>query len=500
MPTKQTVVDMLLILLLGIALFGRVSTAYFCGFDDFGETHRAVFEDIPHPQAIFTTAHFGSTKYRPLNRLSTYICWIIGDGGAWPFRLRNLLFHLLCALLVYALAWEFTQDRQICLAASALFCVMPAANQTVVAAIFTNTTAYAFLLGGFLVFLYWLRLGRQTLLAASMTLILIALFFYEPAIVVFGMMFGYVLMLSPIVHSQLRNRMVKLAASSAAVLLAFTVVRHLVVRGASPRVPMGTMLQNTAMYCVGLVSPVDPVLGNYLVGAGLPPHIRLDERTWWSLAFSLLMLTLAVVAIARTSVVRAGYARLNKGLALFLLFCCFAALLPFLVFTPHASETYLYLPAAMYVILLSLVLRAFLRSAVYITVIAILLVLFGASTWVRNQKVADCGDISRRILSELPVKDWKTGEEQILLANAPGEASNHYYGIYLYRGLATIERGEPGDSPAAMYALQLATNNPELKVKIVDVQEMKNSCTLPRSCFWVHSDGTVQEFYPNSMN
>lgn len=494
MPTRQTVLDMLLIVLLGIALFGRVSTAYFCGFDDFGETHRAVFEDIPHPQDMFTTTHFGSTKYRPLNRLSTYICWIAGGGSAWPFRLRNLLFHLVCALLVYALAWEFTKDRTICFSASALFCVIPAANQTVVAAIFTNTVAYAFLLGGFLLFLHWLRKGQSLLLVGSVISTPIALLFYEPAVVIYGMMFGYVVFLSLTRQPPSKERIIKLAVSSAVVLSAFMLVRHSVVRGTNPRVPIATILQNGLMYCAGLVSPIDPILGNYLFGMALPPHIHPNARTWGLLAVLFVALVLATVAMARTGAIRAGYARLDKGLALFLFVCCFGALLPFLVFTPHASETYLYLPAAMYAILLSLVLRAFLGSAAYVSAVATLLVLFGTSTWIRNQKVANCGETSDKILSELPVRDWKTGEKEILLANAPGEASNHYYGIYLYRGLSTIERGEPGDSPAAMYAVQLATRNPELKVKIVDPQQMGNLCTAVQACFWVHGDGSVQEF------
>jgi hypothetical protein len=62
--------------------------------------------------------------------------------------------------------------------------------------------------------------------------------------------------------------------------------------------------------------------------------------------------------------------------------------------------------------------------------------------------------------------------------------------------LSTIQRGDPEDPPAAMYALQLATNNPELNVEVVDPALMRNSslCDIPRSCYLVQSDGTVQEF------
>ena len=153
-------VDFLLIALIGTALFAKVSSTYFCGFDDFSETRRVVFEDAGNPSRIFTTTHFGTTKYRPLNRLSTFLCWTVGGGSALPFRLRNLLFHLICALSVYAIALMWTRQRAVALVAGLFFCLDPATNQNVVATVFTNTSAYAFLLTGFLVFLVWAESKR----------------------------------------------------------------------------------------------------------------------------------------------------------------------------------------------------------------------------------------------------------------------------------------------------------------------------------------------------
>jgi dolichyl-phosphate-mannose-protein mannosyltransferase len=494
MSMRRVLLDSLLIVIVGVIMFARVSTAYFCGFDDFGETHRAVFEDARHPVHIFTTTHFGGPKYRPLNRLSTFVCWELGGGSALPFRLRNLFFHLICAFCVYGIAWFWTHDRKTALTAGLLFCLMPAANQTVVAAIFTNTVAYALLLASFLLFLYWLDRGRWYILAASMTSVSIGLFFYEPVIVVFAMIFGYLFLSSWKRNTLDGRKIMALVGSSAVVLLIFGTVRHLIVHGQNPRAPLGTILVDSAMYIAALVSPVDPVLANRLFGTPLPPafHVSRQSLLWLALAFAALLAT--ALLLLRTQAVQAGLRRLDKGLAAFLVFSIFAVLTPFLVFSPHASETYLYLPAALYAIVLSLVFRALLTSDLaYGIVAAIFLLSFGAGTWARNQKVAACGQIAARILGQLPMDDWKTGESYIRLANAAGEAPQHHYGVYLYQGLSTIERGDPGDSPAAMYALQLVTKNPSLKVEVVDPTEMDHSCSIPRTCFWVYRDGTIRD-------
>jgi hypothetical protein len=494
---RRFFLDSALIALLGITMFARVSTSYFCGFDDFGEMHRAVFEDARQPANIFTTTHFGGTKYRPLNRLSTFVCWKLGGGSALPFRLRNLLFHLACAVLIYGIAWFWTHDRKTCLTASLFFCLLPSTNQTVVAAIFTNTIAYALILASFLLFLYWLDVGSWYMLAASMFLVLIALFFYEATIVLFAMMFGYVLLLSWKRDALPRPKIMAWGGSSAAVLLAFAIVRHFIVHGENPRAPFGTTLLNIAMYIGALVTPIDPVLANRLFGAPLPPELHLSRHPLLLAEIVFVTLLAGALAIFLRRAIKLGLSRLDKGLAIFLMFSILAVLIPFLVFAPHASETYLYLPAALYAILLSLVLRAFLPSNLtYGIVTCILLLSFGSGTWVRNQRVATCGQIAEHILKQLPVESWKFGERNIRLANDPSQIRQHYYGIYLYSGMSTIERGEPGDSPAAMNALQSLTGNPELRVEVVNPAEMKDSCIIPRTCFLIYNDGTVRDVSP----
>ena len=76
-----------------ILLYARVTGAFFCSYDDFYEVHRAAFEDARDPARIFTTAHFGSQRYRPLNRASNDLTYRLGAFGGsrsgratWPSK------------------------------------------------------------------------------------------------------------------------------------------------------------------------------------------------------------------------------------------------------------------------------------------------------------------------------------------------------------------------------------------------------------------------------
>ena len=359
---KRTGAGIMLILVIGIAVFARVSSAYFCGFDDFGEIHRAQFEDADNLSRVFTSSHFGTTKYRPLNRLTTYVCWRIGGGSAFTFRVRNLLFHLICAICVYGLALILTREHTTALVSGLLFCLDPVANQTVVAAIFTNTIAYACLLVGLLTFLIWSESKRTIFLAFSLPLVLCGMFYYEPVIVVFPMMIGYLCL------QKYRNsvaptlkEMVAWIGGSTAVLLAYALTRHLFVRGESFRVPFLTMLHNTILYAGGLLSPIDVVTANKFFRLPLPPVTHLGEKILALLVITIAVLSVGSIAFLKTPKAQAGMQRLDKGLIAYLIFSIPIALSPFLLFTPHASETYLYLPCALYSIL-SVLLWAFLPT------------------------------------------------------------------------------------------------------------------------------------------
>lgn len=489
-------VDFLLIALIGTALFAKVSSTYFCGFDDFSETRRVVFEDAGSPSHIFTTTHFGTTKYRPLNRLSTFLCWTVGGGSALPFRLRNLLFHLICALSVYAIALMWTRQRAVALVAGLFFCLDPATNQNVVATVFTNTSAYAFLLTGFLVFLVWAESKRAIWLVLSLILVLIGMFYYEPVIMVFPMMAGYLVLEKWRGSSKAPSfkAITVWLGGSAGVLFVFGLARYFVVHGENTRVPFPTMLHNAMLYTGGLLSPIDVVTANQLFGSPLPPEIPLGGKILVLLVLVIVALTVSFVAFLRMPMGRSGIQRLDKGLVVYLTLSIPIVLAPFLLFTPHASETYLYLPAALYCILLSTLLCALLPSKVfYRSAVVAILVCFGVGTWIRNHRVSECGQTAHNILRSLPVSDWKSGNWYIRLSNVPGETLPPRYGLYDYKGLATVDPGDPDAGNAIQKALQVATGNPELRAKIVSPTEIRHSCAVPDTCFEVSRSGSVHE-------
>jgi hypothetical protein len=490
---RATGVHLVVILLAGLLMYAHVSTAFFCGYDDFNETHRANFEDRREPARIFTTTHFESPKYRPLNRALTYLCWRLGGGSPLPFRLRNLLFHLIASLLVYQLAIFFTGDGLTALCAGLLFCLEPMVNQNVSAAIFTNTAAYAALLGSFLLFVHSARSKRLAPLTASLLLALTGVFLYESAIVLFGMMVAW-LGLCWLRKEPPGGTWLKVWISgSLAVIAIFALVRHQVVYLSTPRAPLAAMVHNMIVYAAGLLSPVDPVLANALFGSALPPNINPSRGFVAVAAIGCAALLILAVLFLRTRPGREGLKRLDGGLIAFLILSALMALGPVLVFTPHASETYLYLPAAFYCILLSLFLRAFLvNKAAFVPVVSLLLILFCAGTWVRNDRVLSCGATARTILSSLPTARWTEGSWEIHLANMPGQPPPRRYGVYGYEGLSTIDPSEPG-MPAAELALQVKSGNERLKADVVPPDEMNGKCTVPETCFEVSRTGAIRE-------
>ena len=182
-----------LVLAVVAAFYAQVSTAFFCGYDDFTETNRAAFEDAANPSRIFTQTHFGTPKYRPGQRGLTYLSWHWGQHDPKAFRFRNLAFHLLSVALVYGITFLLSRSRRAAAGAALLFGLHPLANQVIVASVFGNTEAYAMLLAAFFLFLYSLEkdVSWGWPLAGCFLAIWLALFTYESTIVVFGFIWVY---------------------------------------------------------------------------------------------------------------------------------------------------------------------------------------------------------------------------------------------------------------------------------------------------------------------
>ena len=132
----------------------------------------------------------------------------------------------------------------------------------------------------------------------------------------------------------------------------------------------------------------------------------------------------------------------------------------------------------------------------YIAAILILLFLFGAATWVRNDRVTQCGETAHRILSSLSNELLTNGNWKLSFANVSGEQVSHRYGLYGFHGIDTIGDGSMANG-AIRSALQLVFKNGLLIGEIVTSEELTTICSSDVSsrhlCLWVHSDGEVEE-------
>jgi hypothetical protein len=480
-------------------LFARLTAAHFCGFDDFREAHRAAIEDTRDPAGMLTKIHFVPFMYRPAGRILTYATWHLSHHDALAFRLRNLLTHILAAAFVYGIAFLMARSRRIALASGLLFGLSPLANQTVAVAVWTNTTAYAFALGSFFFFAYALRRqetqrGWGVWLAASLLCFFVAIFIYEPTIVLAGLMAGYLVLRWSRAVPASTAFLAALAGGIAGQLIFFFGVRHVIITGSAPPAPLGIMLRNAVMYCTALIVPFDFVLANTLFGTPLPSELHLGPR---QVAVGLaLVVALAVLGalLARNAALKARVRAFDWPLILFLIFGSVLAIVPSLLFRDHPSEQNLYLPEALYAILLSLVIwQAVLSKAGFAAVVALLVLLSAAGTAARNERVIACGAIAERIFAGLPLDRWQAGTRHILLATPPGVQLPAHYGIYNYRGLLTLEVAD-SHIKGAQFAIQLATLNTGNAVDIVDPSEMAKDCRIPETCFLVSASGDVTSF------
>jgi len=492
--TRGHIVALSFVLLIVGTIYVPLGSAYFCGYDDFLETHRAVYEDEPDPVRMFTTTHYNTPKYRPLNRGLNLITYLLGDGNPAAFRIRNIAFHLVSVAAVYGLAFWLFETRIMAVAASLLFGVHPLANQPVAGAVMTNTTANAFVLLSLFLFLRAMKGARRPVVAlgTSLAALWLSLFFYEAGIVALGLMYGY------IVVESLRQKRLMVSRRLLSVLVLGTVlvcgsffgVRKMFVTQPSVPVPSAIMVRSLAMYVVALLLPIDPVLAHDYLHTPLPSQIRVNDVIIAAMAMVVIAIAAGgiVVALRRNSI-RIKLTRLPWSHIVFLAGGAIFLLLPFLLFTDHPSETYLYPSVALWILVGLIFLRALLRKpGAFGAVIALFVLLNAAATWNRNAHVTVCGAAARRILSELPVEGSPDGSKQILLADFPTDPPVVRYGLYGYHGLASIDVGGPL-STSAQSAAQTFVRNHSIRVNAVTPDRVSTSCPPSSACFWVHADG-----------
>jgi len=280
--------------LLGLALLAVVCVyapllgSYYCGFDDFTEVYTAAHGDSDDPSRIFTTTHQGTPKYRPINRLVILLSYHLGNGEPWLLRWRNLGGHLLCMLALFQLARMAGQSAAGAALVAAAFGLHPLAHQSVAAASWTNTLSYSGALWSWwLLASAWGQPRPQLRLAAGSLLLLLALFAYEPTIVVLGpvtldLVWRRWRRQSP--PGGWRSYLLWLGSGVGLTLGLFVVARAVFVSGRMPLTPPLTLVKNLALYVGSLALPVDLLLLNSLSGFPLPSQVVGDSAALFRLA------------------------------------------------------------------------------------------------------------------------------------------------------------------------------------------------------------------------
>ena len=502
------VIFVFVICLATAVLYANVTRAYFCAYDDFLEIHRAAFEDSQDPSRAFTTSHFDSPKYRPLNRLLSLWTYQASEGNPLFFRVRNLAIHLINVVLVYTLGWLLFGSLPVSAAAAALFGLHPLANQPVIGALWTNTIAHTGFLLAIVTFIVSLRAKRWAIwLSIALISGWLALLTYDSSIVVFPLMALYGVFYVWIFQRRVlpRRFMTASSAITAALMAAYFLLRVVFVsRGwsqAAETVPApGIIAKNISMYLFALLSPLDTVLANQWLNLPLPSEIALDNFTLAAIAILALLLALGLVAAVRYAVRRNPMAirSIDWAAVAFLAFAIGLPLLPVLLFSSHPSETYLYLSVAFYALLLAYALGraadampARKRTTVYACVILLFAAMFSAATWTRNNRVLRCGTTASRIIHALPAELSTGGPWTVSFAPAP-ESRQTPYGFYAHRGIYTI--GD--DDGAVTAALQFVYGNPLLAGELIEPGQSAERCrdhlSSSRICFMVYSDGRME--------
>ena len=480
---------LVLVALVGVAVYAPLFGAFYCGYDDFTFTHRAAFEDHQNPSHIFTTTHGVSAKYRPVERLLDYAVYQSSNGNALGFRIRNLVGLLGTGAMLYILGFYLFGSKEIAFAAALLFTLHPLANQSTAAALFTIAPA-AFILLASLVLLVYAPQKKHwgVWLFGALLCLGLSLFIYEAGIVMLALWAVFVVVKHPP-----RRFLVALGLGLAVVMGIFFTARAAFVHSPPQHGTIGSVIKNLVLFGGGiLAAPADSILAHDVFGAPLPSEISFEDASF------LLPVGTGIATLLALALLLARRVRRNDDYAepfpYFRLALVAASiplwLVPFLAFSPHASETYLYLPACSASLFMAAFLAYTLKShRAFPIVIGVLAVIFGISTLNRNLHVLKTGRIAEHIIKSFPLAAWRHGTWNILVAEADPPLPR--YGLYNYRGLSTIDPGDP-TLPATQFALQVATGNPGVSVRVLSAGEMAaTSCAEPQLCYWVYADGTV---------
>jgi hypothetical protein len=495
--------------LLFVALvYSRIPGASYCGFDDFIEQHRLEGSLAKPLSSDFTVQYYEGYKYRPLSWVMNRITYEWGSGSAVAFRTRNVAVHLANLVLLYGIAMLLFHSRMVAATAALLFGVHPLANQSVVAAMWSVVECAFLLLSSLLLFLLAVRQKQRwfLLLAGSLFCGWMGILSYEACLSIFGLIYGYlgIRLLFDRTPPVDRRFAIALVALTILSLGSYFGLRALYLQPGRPHsFGLAPIVKNFVMYAASPLFLIDPVMANEWLDTPLPSEVARGYITpaWIAVMAAPLCCLLLVLAMFRKRIT-ARLRGIEWSEITFLLLAIPIVLSPFLLFNSHASETYLYVPIALFVLLISRILCALLVEEGgpswkfnYGIVMGVLVILYSSATWVRNERVVECGSASRQLLSSFP-PELNQGAWRIALAPAPGEPASRPYGMYGFRGVHTLGIEGYG-ADAVQLSIQHACHNNQLTVTVITPAELiaiGNSPGHRERCFWVHWDGRLSRF------
>ena len=468
--------------LLTFGLYGWLIPTYYVGSDDYLELERALTVDSKDPKQVFTTTHFGTAKYRPLDRLLNLVTATVGDGGAMAFRARNVAFHFVNSLLVYLVAYYLTGRKRAALLCASVFAVHHVANLAIVFAVSTKVLLTTFVLLGLLCALFASD-GRRFMTVAygagAVLFALLAVFSHESALL-------FPLVLAALVWIRTRRSNRRLGMALAAAMLIPIVVFSVARLTVPARSEGGFALSDPALaaksvlyYAADMVSPVDFVMFPEFFHRAddVIANVVGKSKTGYMIAGAIVLIFAAVAGVVvlssrlrriTVSVLRRLWA---DPVSLLMLAMIGTFLLP-LVATVRPSEIYLYLPSAFYPILLVRLLALLVGPRVpFMAALlgAALLLAFGTFSAVRNLEIRREGAIAEAITKQLrTLQPAARVGSHLLFAN---EEKRERISVAIY-WLEGVEVFEPQGIPSAVRILY---DDPGLTAEIVPYSGLKDS-------------------------
>jgi len=299
---------------------------------------------------IFTSGYWfdsptGSGLYRPLSVSSFLVEHMLAGNNPFLHHLDNILLHLLCALLVYAITKFVFKDRLTPIFAAVVFAVHPVHTEAV-----AWVSGRAELLSVFFMLLaFWLFLRKpagKASLALSCAVYFVGLLSKETAVVLPGLIGAYILFIEPAADGiSGRIRRLSVLLSYLAVFVLFMLIRLGAIGVLGPSGAERTLLNQTKYHVFLIMSEA---LFHYMRLGFLPFNLSMDYLYRHAPSFFYWRVMLPVIITAAFFALTKPILRASRG-SYFAALWFYICLLPVSNIIPIGiimSERAMYAPSA----------------------------------------------------------------------------------------------------------------------------------------------------------